>query len=89
MKSALFALGATSLKHKEVLTQMEHDAPGTKLHFYVSFLKAKEEDSFVSRRRPLLGCIPVCAAGSPRLRLICVHSVVCGRETKWACQWWR
>ncbi|MBN1259613.1 MAG: adenine nucleotide alpha hydrolase family protein [Anaerolineae bacterium] len=38
-----FSLGATSLKHKETLTQLEHEAPGTKLHFYLSFLKAKRQ----------------------------------------------
>ncbi len=38
-----FATGATSLAHKETLLKMEHETPGTKLHFYVNFLRAKEE----------------------------------------------
>lgn len=41
-----FAEGATSLKHKAILTQMDHDAPGTKLHFYLNFLRAKKEGLF-------------------------------------------
>jgi len=38
-----FATGATSIQHKETLTQMEHKTPGTKMHFYVNFLRAREE----------------------------------------------
>lgn len=38
-----FAKGATSITHKETLTEMEHKSPGTKLQFYVNFLRAKEE----------------------------------------------
>jgi tRNA-5-methyluridine54 2-sulfurtransferase len=38
-----FATGATSIAHKETLLKMEHETPGTKLHFYVNFLRAKEE----------------------------------------------
>ncbi|MBN1876184.1 MAG: adenine nucleotide alpha hydrolase family protein [Anaerolineae bacterium] len=38
-----YAKGATSITHKETLTQMEHDAPGTKLQFYLHFLQAKQE----------------------------------------------
>lgn len=41
-----FATGATSIRHKETLNQLEHDAAGTKLQFYLSFLKAKEEGLF-------------------------------------------
>jgi tRNA-5-methyluridine54 2-sulfurtransferase len=38
-----FATGATSIAHKATLLKMEHETPGTKLHFYVNFLRAKEE----------------------------------------------
>jgi uncharacterized protein (TIGR00269 family) len=38
-----FAEGATSIRHKEILNQMEMDRPGTKLQFYLRFLKAREE----------------------------------------------
>jgi uncharacterized protein (TIGR00269 family) len=41
-----FSAGATSLRHKEILTQMEHHTPGTKMHFYTKFLKAKETGLF-------------------------------------------
>jgi len=41
-----FVEGATSLRHKATLTQLEHNSPGTKLHFYLSFLKAKQEGLF-------------------------------------------
>jgi uncharacterized protein (TIGR00269 family) len=38
-----YSRGATSLRNKDILTQMEHNAPGTKMHFYTNFLKAKSE----------------------------------------------
>jgi uncharacterized protein (TIGR00269 family) len=38
-----FAEGATSVRYKEILNQMEMDRPGTKLQFYLRFLKAREE----------------------------------------------
>ncbi len=41
-----YAGGATSLAHKATLTQMEHDVPGTKMHFYTNFLKAKAAGLF-------------------------------------------
>jgi uncharacterized protein (TIGR00269 family) len=41
-----FSKGATSLRYKELLAQMEHRSPGAKLHFYIHFLKAKEEGLF-------------------------------------------
>jgi len=41
-----YAVGATSLAHKETLARMEHDSPGTKMHFYTNFLKAKEMGLF-------------------------------------------
>lgn len=40
------AAGATSLDHKATLNQMEHASPGTKLHFYTNFLRAKAEGLF-------------------------------------------
>jgi len=41
-----YAKGATSLAHKAALNRMEHDSPGTKLHFYTNFLRAKKESLF-------------------------------------------
>ncbi len=43
-----YAVGATSLAHKATLTQMEHDSPGAKMHFYTNFLKAKETGLFAA-----------------------------------------
>jgi len=56
-----YAVGATSLTHKETLTQMEHDSPGTKMHFYTNFLKAKEAGLFAAAEaelelRPCVKC---------------------------------
>jgi uncharacterized protein (TIGR00269 family) len=38
-----FSEGATSIKHKDILNQMDSAAPGTKVQFYLSFLRAREE----------------------------------------------
>jgi len=37
-----YALGATSIAHKELLAELERKSPGAKQNFYLSFLKAKE-----------------------------------------------
>lgn len=56
-----YAKGATSLHYKEILTQMEHDAPGTKLQFYVKFLQARAEGLFAeSANAPALHPCTVC-----------------------------
>jgi uncharacterized protein (TIGR00269 family) len=56
-----FAVGATSITHKGTLTQMEHDAPGTKLQFYLHFLRAKEEGLFYEKEtRPEMHACPRC-----------------------------
>lgn len=41
-----FAEGATSIYHKELLNRMEHDHPGAKLTFYLSFLEARRSGFF-------------------------------------------
>lgn len=41
-----YAIGATSIYYKEVLNQLEADRPGTKLSFYLAYLKAKETMQF-------------------------------------------
>jgi len=55
------AVGATSLRHKGILNQMEEEAPGTKLQFYLGFLRAREEGFFRERAeevelRPCSNC---------------------------------
>jgi uncharacterized protein (TIGR00269 family) len=60
-----FAAGATSLAHKETLARMEHESPGTKLHFYTNFLRAKREGllSIPEETRPPLH--PCTECGQP------------------------
>ena len=41
-----FALGSTSIYHKEILNSLESDRPGAKLNFYLSFLQAKRNGLF-------------------------------------------
>ena len=41
-----YAVGATSLRHKGLLNQMEEESPGTKLHFYLGFLRARKAGFF-------------------------------------------
>lgn len=41
-----FSLGATSIRHKLVLNEMERESPGTKLQFYLGFLRAREAGAF-------------------------------------------
>jgi uncharacterized protein (TIGR00269 family) len=41
-----YAVGATSLRYKGILNQMEEESPGTKLQFYQGFLRVREEGFF-------------------------------------------
>lgn len=45
-----FAKGATSLFYKETLNRMETARPGTKLSFYLAYLKAKSEGLFAAQQ---------------------------------------
>ena len=49
-----FSVGASSIRHKMVLNEMERESPGTKLQFYLGFLCAREGGAFegVSESRP-------------------------------------
>ena len=40
------AAGSTTNRYKELLNQIELDSPGTKLQFYIGFLKAREQGFF-------------------------------------------
>ena len=40
------AEGATSLRYKDILNRMETESPGTKLQFYLGFLRARKEGFF-------------------------------------------
>ena len=44
-----FAVGSTSIAHKEILNQMERDSPGVKLQFYLGFLRAREQGLFAEQ----------------------------------------
>ncbi len=55
------AVGATSLRHKGILNQMEEESPGTKLQFYLGFLRARKAGFFRERAeevelRPCSNC---------------------------------
>jgi len=41
-----YAVGATSLRYKGLLNQMEEESPGTKSQFYLGFLRARKEGLF-------------------------------------------
>lgn len=41
-----YAVGATSLRYKDLLNQIEEESPATKLQFYLGFLRAREEGFF-------------------------------------------
>ena len=43
-----FAEGATTIYYKELLNQLEEQRPGAKLHFYLSFLRAKEKEGLLA-----------------------------------------
>jgi uncharacterized protein (TIGR00269 family) len=56
-----YAVGATSLRYKSILNHMEEEAPGTKLHFYLGFVRARKEGFFCERAgevklRPCSNC---------------------------------
>jgi uncharacterized protein (TIGR00269 family) len=44
-----YAVGATSIRHKEMLNRMEEESPGTKAQFYLGFLRAREAGFFCER----------------------------------------
>jgi uncharacterized protein (TIGR00269 family) len=43
------AVGATSLRHKDTLNRMEEESPGTKLQFYLGFLRTRKAGFFNER----------------------------------------
>ncbi len=61
-ESCPFSTGATSLYYKRLLSQLEHDRPGAKLSFYLSFLEARRRGVFAAQEtlRAELHPCPVC-----------------------------
>jgi uncharacterized protein (TIGR00269 family) len=49
-----YAVGATSIAHKETLNRLEAERPGAKLAFYLSFLEAKRRGAFPQETQPEL-----------------------------------
>jgi uncharacterized protein (TIGR00269 family) len=45
-----YASGAKTIYYKEVLNQLETDQPGTKIQFYLSFLRAKNQGFFYGEK---------------------------------------
>ncbi len=43
------AVGSKTIYYKELLNQLEREAPGAKLQFYLSFLQAKEQDGLFAQ----------------------------------------
>ncbi len=61
-----FAVGATSLEHKALLNQLEHRAPGTKLQFYVNFLRARQQGELQFKVEPTRVALEPCrVCGQP------------------------
>lgn len=61
-----YAIGASSIEHKETLNRLEAEHPGAKLSFYLSFLEAKRRGAFPegSREAPD-GLHPCLTCGQP------------------------
>jgi uncharacterized protein (TIGR00269 family) len=61
-----YALGSTSIYHKELLNKLEEDRPGAKLNFYLSFLQAKKNGVFSTQADPEAGSLHPCiSCGQP------------------------
>src|SRR3990172_9560468 len=61
-----FAVGATSIEHKEMLNRLESARPGAKLSFYLSFLEAKRRGAFPAATVDLpSGLHPCSTCGQP------------------------
>ena len=71
-----FAIGSTSIYHKEILNKLETDRPGAKLSFYLSFLQARQAGLFSSAiddRAELVHSCPACGqpTSAPGLCIFC------------------
>jgi uncharacterized protein (TIGR00269 family) len=60
-----FSLGATSIQHKIVLNDMEVRSPGTKLHFYLGFLRARKAGAFAGIQDARPEMHPCSTCGQP------------------------
>jgi len=59
------SVGATSIYYKEMLNRLENDHPGTKLSFYLNFLKARKSGLFTDREEIQAELHPCPTCGQP------------------------
>jgi uncharacterized protein (TIGR00269 family) len=55
-----FSEGSKTIYYKEILNKLEHDRPGAKLSFYLTFLQAKENGLFTPQADPELELLHTC-----------------------------
>lgn len=57
-----YSVGASSIRYKTILSEMESQSPGTKLQFYLGFLRAREAGAFemAPETRPELHACRTC-----------------------------
>lgn len=60
-----FSVGASSIRYKELLNQLEHDQPGAKLAFYLKFLDAREQGLFAASQDKAVELHPCPNCGQP------------------------
>jgi uncharacterized protein (TIGR00269 family) len=60
-----YAVGATSIHHKDVLNHMEEGAPGTKAQFYLGFLRARKAGFFCDEPGDDAELHPCTSCGQP------------------------
>lgn len=60
-----FSVGATSLRNKELLAQLEADSPGIKLQFYLRFLQARQEHDLFADEAEALDLRTCSSCGQP------------------------
>jgi uncharacterized protein (TIGR00269 family) len=60
-----YSVGASSIRYKELLNQLEHDQPGAKLTFYLQFLEARQQGLFGGEAQPEAELHPCTRCGQP------------------------
>jgi uncharacterized protein (TIGR00269 family) len=68
-----YSVGAKSIYHKELLNSVENDRPGTKLAFYLSFLRAKDQGFLLPADSVTLDICSSCGqpTGAPEMCAYC------------------
>jgi len=60
-----FSVGASSIKHKNLLNEMETESPGMKQQFYLRFLQAREAGFFANAEQTKLDMQACTSCGQP------------------------